>query len=144
MRPLTRVMDRNSTERAHTVLPGQITKPTHHVQPGRFDNFGENVVACPADGGADGKIYYWENVTSTIAAPLTNAPISNQGVLVTDERFVMAFGAGGNARKVQWSDQENPTVWAPVVANAAGSFELASEGKIRAGGCSQRPNSNLD
>ena len=98
-----------------------------------IDNFGENVVACPADGGADGKIYYWENVTSTIAAALTNAPISNQGVLVTDERFVMAFGAGGNARKVQWSDQENPTVWAPVVANAAGSFELASEGKIRAG-----------
>ena len=95
-----------------------------------IDNFGQNTVACPT---SDGKIYYWQNDPNTIAAVLTNAPTSNQGVLVTDERYVMAYGAGGNARKIQFSDQENPTTWTPAATNTAGSFELASEGKIQTG-----------
>ncbi len=95
-----------------------------------IDNFGQNVVACPT---SDGKVYYWENDTTVVAATLTNAPTDNQGVLVTDERYVMCYGADGNARKIQWSDQEAPTVWTPASTNSAGSFELASEGKIRAG-----------
>ena len=68
-----------------------------------------------------------------MAATLTNAPTDNQGVLVTDERYIMCYGADANARKIQWSDQEAPTVWNPASTNSAGSFELASEGKIRAG-----------
>ena len=98
-----------------------------------IDNFGENVVACFTGGGADGKIYYWQNDPATIAAVLTNAPTNNKAVLVTDERFVMALGADSNARKVQFSDQSAPTVWTPSATNAAGSFELASEGQIQAG-----------
>ena len=98
-----------------------------------IDNFGENVVACFTGGGADGKIYYWQNDPATVAAVLTNAPTNNKAVLVTDERFVMALGADSNARKVQFSDQSAPTVWTPSATNAAGSFELASEGQIQAG-----------
>ena len=98
-----------------------------------IDNFGENVVACFTGGGADGKIYYWQNDVTTVAAVLTNAPTNNKAVLVTDERFVMALGADSNARKVQFSDQSAPTVWTPSATNAAGSFELASEGQIQAG-----------
>ena len=98
-----------------------------------LDNFGENVVACFAGGTSDGKIYYWQNDPNTIAAVLTNAPTNNQSVVVTDERYVMCLGAGGVARKVQWSDQAAPTVWTPAATNNAGSFELASEGKIQTG-----------
>lgn len=95
-----------------------------------IDNFGANIVACPT---SDGKVYYWENDTSVIASVLTNAPTGNQGVLVTDERFVMCFGSSSTARKVQWSSQEAPTVWTPASTNSAGSLEIASDGKIRAG-----------
>ena len=95
-----------------------------------IDNFGEDAV-CSAT--TDGKIYIWENNPSAIATVLTNAPTSNQGVLVTDERFVMCLGAGGNPRKVQWSSQEAATVWTPASTNSAGSLEVASDGKIRAG-----------
>ena len=95
-----------------------------------IDNFGENTVAANT---TDGKIYYWQNNVATIAAQLTNAPTSNQAVLVTDERFIMCLGAGGTTRKVQWCSQEDPTVWTPATTNSAGSIELASDGQIRAG-----------
>jgi hypothetical protein len=49
---------------------------------------------------------------------------------VTHERFLVALGAGGNGRKVQWSDQENNTLWSPAATNQAGSFDLTTEGII--------------
>jgi len=97
-----------------------------------IDNFGENAIATVTTPG-EGKIYYWENDTAVVAAALTNAPTGNQGALVTDERHILAYGAGGVPRKIQWSSQEAPTVWTPAPTNSAGSFELASEGKVRAG-----------
>ena len=69
-----------------------------------IDNFGENTIALNTTPG-EGKIYYWENDTSVIAAVLTNAPVDNQGALVTDERYIMAYGAGGIPRKIQWCSQ---------------------------------------
>lgn len=60
-------------------------------------------------------------------------------VLVTDERFVMAYGCNdyvGNGNTVQdpmfiaWSDQEQPQVWYPAVTNQAGSFRLTYGSKI--------------
>ena len=95
-----------------------------------IDNFGQNAVASNT---TDGKVYYWQNDVNTIAAQLANSPTSNQAVLVTDERFVMCLGAGGTTRKVQWSSQENPELWAPATTNSAGSIEIASDGQIRAG-----------
>lgn len=95
-----------------------------------IDNFGANTVASNT---TDGKIYYWQNDVAVVAAQLTNAPVNNQAVLVTDERHVMCLGAGGTTRKVQWSSQEAETVWTPAATNSAGSIELASDGQIRAG-----------
>jgi len=46
---------------------------------------------------------------------------------------VFALGAGGNARKVQWCDQENNTLWTPSITNQAGDIELESVGSIVAG-----------
>ena len=51
------------------------------------------MLACNED---DGKIYEWQLGTGTPAAVLSNAPTSNLGCVVTEERFLFALGAGGN------------------------------------------------
>lgn len=95
-----------------------------------LDTWGEYLLGC-SDG--DGKIYEWQLNTGTPAAAVTNAPTSNQAVSVTDERFVFALGAGGNPRKVQWSDQEANTTWTASATNQAGDLELATPGILMAG-----------
>jgi hypothetical protein len=95
-----------------------------------LDNWGEYLLAC---SNADGKIYEWGLNTANDGVALTNAPVSNKAVLVTAERFVFALGAGGNARKVQWSDQEDNTMWTPAITNQAGDIELETTGSIVAG-----------
>lgn len=45
----------------------------------------------------------------------------------------MALGAGGNPRKVQWSDQEDMTTWTPSQLNKAGSFLLQTVGTLKCG-----------
>jgi hypothetical protein len=82
-----------------------------------LDNWGEYLLAC---SNADGKIYEWDLNIANDGVALTNAPVSNKAVLVTAERFVFALGAGGNARKVAWSDQEDNTTWTPASNNQAG------------------------
>ena len=69
----------------------------------------------------------------TVATPLTNAPINNKGIVVTEERFIFALGAGGNSRKVQWCDKENNTQWTPLATNEAGDIELATAGQLMCG-----------
>ena len=86
-----------------------------------LDNWGEYLLAC---SNADGKIYEWDLNIANDGVALTNAPVSNKAVLVTAERFVFALGAGGNARKVAWSDQEDNTTWTPSITNQAGDIEL--------------------
>ena len=97
-----------------------------------MDTWGEYLVAC---SNADGKLYEWQLgfTTPTIAAAITNAPTSNKALLVTAERILMALGAGGNPRKVQWCDQENNTLWTPAGDNLAGDYELATPGTLIAG-----------
>jgi len=95
-----------------------------------LDNWGEYLLACSS---ADGKIYEWQLNTGSDGVALANAPVSNKAVLVTAERFVFALGAGGNARKVQWCDQEDNTLWTPAITNQAGDIELESVGSIVAG-----------
>ena len=92
--------------------------------------WGEYLVACNRD---DGKIYEWQLNASAVAAVLSNAPTNNQSIVVTEERFLLALGAGGNSRKVQWCDRENNTVWTPSATNEAGDLTLQTAGKIMAG-----------
>lgn len=65
-----------------------------------------------------------------VAEVIANAPVDNLGMVVTEERFVVALGAGGNPRKVQWCDRENRTVWTPSSTNEAGDIELQTTGQI--------------
>ena len=102
-----------------------------------FDLWGDNLVGMST---ADGKIYTWDPTTtaatSNDAAVVTHAPINNLAILVSKQRHLFAFGAGGDVKKILWSDAENITSaahWAPSATNQAGSFEIDTAGSIRAG-----------
>ena len=57
---------------------------------------------------------------------MLNAPVGNRGVIVTDQRQVVLYGAGGDPRRVAWSDQEDMTVWTADVTNLAGDKQLVT------------------
>jgi hypothetical protein len=95
-----------------------------------LDTWGENLVACSV---ADGDLYEWTLSTGTPAATISNAPTGNLGLMVTEERFLFALGAGGDPRKVQWSDREDNTTWTPSDTNEAGDILLQTPGQIMAG-----------
>ena len=95
-----------------------------------LDTWGEYLIACNED---DGKIYEWQLNTAAPAAAVSNAPVSNSGIVVTEERFLFALGAGGNPRLVQWSDREDNTTWTPAATNEAGDLELNTSGSIMKG-----------
>ena len=64
-----------------------------------------------------------------VLEPVANAPINNKGIVVTEERFLMCIGAGGNSRKIAWSDKEDFNTWVAAPINEAGDIELASSGQ---------------
>lgn len=95
-----------------------------------LDTWGQYLVACSVD---DGKLYEWQLGTGTPAAAITNAPTGNLGLVVTEERFIFALGAGGDPRKIAWCDFEDNTVWAAASTNQAGDHTLQTSGRIMAG-----------
>jgi hypothetical protein len=95
-----------------------------------MDTWGEYLLACSS---ADGRLLEWQLNTAVKAAPLSGAPTSCRALVVTDERFVFALAAGGNPRKVQWSDQENNASWTPLATNQAGDIELQTHGQLMCG-----------
>ncbi len=95
-----------------------------------LDNWGENLVACSL---ADGRLLEWDLNVANNATAISGAPIDNMSLVVTNERFLFALGAGGNPRKVQWSDREDNTTWTPLATNEAGDIELQTNGQIMLG-----------
>lgn len=95
-----------------------------------LDNWGEYLVACHYD---DGRLLEWQLDTAANAAPISNAPTDNLGLVVTEERFIFALGAGGNPRSVAWCDFEDNTIWTASTTNQAGSQELQTSGQIMQG-----------
>jgi hypothetical protein len=106
-----------------------------------FDMWGEILIGC---SDSDGRIWYWDpSATDPLLteAALVNtfAPTANTSILVSKERHLIAFGAAGNPKKIQWSTSEdfstatNSTnnAWYPQVTNSAGSFEIDTTGKIK-------------
>ena len=107
-----------------------------------FDMWGEDLIAC---SDSDGRIWDWKpsaaDPLNTKAALVntTYAPTQNTCILVSKERHLIAFGAGGNPKKVHWSTSENyetttsVTVnsWTAAATNDSGSFEIDTTGKIR-------------
>lgn len=102
-----------------TLLAVSVTPP----RTWSIDNYGEDLIAVASD---DQTIWYWDSsggYTSNPATALANAPTA-QGALVTDSRHIMAFGAGGDALRIEWCDQEDITSWTPAATNTAGGFNL--------------------
>lgn len=95
-----------------------------------FDSWGENLIGVNA---RDGRIFEWDLDVNKVAAPITNAPTQCTALVVTEQRILFALGAGGNPRKVQWSDQENNTEWTPAATTLAGDIELQTRGNILQG-----------
>ncbi|PGH59464.1 hypothetical protein CRT60_00330 [Azospirillum palustre] len=95
-----------------------------------MDNWGQNLVSCPHGGG----LYEWALNTSSPAALITNAPASAQGLFVTPERILVAYGAhDGTAVDpllLKWSDQENNTVWTSSATTQAGDYRLSAGSRI--------------
>ena len=96
-----------------------------------FDNWGEHLIFCFA---GDGKIYQWRpdagsGSPDTIATQITNSPTGCQSIIVTNERHLVAIGAGGDPRKISWSDREDNTNWTSTARNTAGDLQIATGGK---------------
>jgi hypothetical protein len=92
-----------------------------------FDTWGEYLVGCYT---ADGRLLEWQLNTANDFAVITNAPTQCRGVLVTSERMLLALGAGGDPRKLQWSTTEDNTTWTPSASNTAGDLLLTTQGGI--------------
>ena len=111
-------------------LPAEDTGSILPATTWSLENWGEYLLANTSD---DGKIYQWQLNAATPAAVLSNAPTNCSGMMVTEERFVFAFGAGGNPRKVAWSDREDNNTWTPAATNEAGDIEIQTNGTILKG-----------
>ena len=101
-----------------------------------LDNFGEDLVACPA-GGA---IYYWQPNGQLQTAQIVggNAPLVNSGIFVAmPERQIVAYGSSFTLSPdpllVRWCDIENFSSWNATPTNQAGSYRIPTGSKIVAG-----------
>ena len=111
-------------------LPSEDTGSILRATTWCLENWGEYLLAMTPD---DGKIYEWQLNAATPAAVLSNAPINCSGMMVTEERFVFAFGAGGDPRTVAWSDREDNNTWTPDATNEAGDIQIQTNGVILKG-----------
>ena len=124
--------------------PGGITTTTQ-IRIWTHDNFGENLIINPRDGG----VYYWSKgsglstraVEISTLAGATSAPQVAKQVLVSDaDRHVIAFGCDaigssssdpqGNGVQdpllIRFSSQENAVDWYPSDSNTAGDLIIGS------------------
>lgn len=97
-----------------------------------LDNFGERLVACAPNPAGSGQIYEWalDYTSPTAAVLIPEAPISCAGIAVSEQRHLLAFGAGGNKRLVKWCDSENYHQWTADATNEAGDFEFQTVGSF--------------
>ena len=123
-----------------------VTVPGAQIRFWSHDNFGEDIIMNPRDGG----IYYWDktnglgnravelSATSTYSGE-TSVPTIAKQVLVSDQdRHVIVFGCdglGANSSATQgngvqdpllirFSSQENPVDFFPTATNTAGDLRL--------------------
>ena len=95
-----------------------------------FAAFGQDLLGVCS---SDGRLLHMTTATGAAAqmdVP-SNAPISNTAVVVTAERSAMLLGAGGNKRRVAWSDFENYNGWTfNVSTGQAGYIDLEATSPI--------------
>jgi hypothetical protein len=90
-----------------------------------LDTFGQDLLVVPTQ---DGRLFRWTPLTPTVLpVVVAGAPDQNRGVIVTDQRHVVLLAAGGDPRKIAWSDQEDPSTWLADVTNLAGDKMLVTQ-----------------
>lgn len=95
-----------------------------------LDTFGQYLIACST---GDGRVLEWQLDTLAKAAPVANAPTGCGAIVVTEERSILALGAGGDPRRVEWCDLEDNTLWTAASTNLAGGQTLQISGSIMCG-----------
>ena len=114
-----------------------VSGTTREIRTWSHDNFGEDLIINPRDGG----IFLWDKTTglSTRAVEIgtisgaENTPTVAKQVLVSDiDRHVLCFGTNTYGTDVQdplmirWSNQESVINWTISSATTAGSIRLGS------------------
>lgn len=98
-----------------------------------LDNFGDVLLAVQDSTGDLFAVADPQDSSTT--AVVANAPDNIGSMVVTDERFVMVLLGGGKTgrgepAKVQWSDRESYTTWAPTATNEAGDYTIQTSGRL--------------
>ena len=121
------------------ITPGTQTGTPISATNWTIDNWGQDVVACPAGGG----IYYWNPTGgfSTLVNILT-APVFNEGIFVSmPQQILVAYGSTvaenigvqQDPLLVAWSDIGDFAAWTPLTTNQAGSYRIPTGSKIVGG-----------
>lgn len=93
-----------------------------------LSNYGESLIANAREQG----IYQWNNITSTPAVLVANAPVRVNYAIAVPQRQVIAFGCNEessgtyNPMCIRGSDIEDITVWTSATDNNAFEFILDS------------------
>lgn len=102
-----------------------------------LDTWGESLMANPRGE----TIYWWQNDTGVVAAPLSGAPASVGFMLVNEQRQVMAFNCNEevsgavNPLCIRFTDPEDPEAWTTTPSNNAGEVILKGGGRIVGARC---------
>jgi hypothetical protein len=123
-----------------------ITVPGAQIRLWSHDNFGEDLIINPRDGG----LYYWDRSLglggkaielsqSGLSGTRTSVPQIAKQIIVSDsDRHIIAFGCDGlgttagatqgsgvqDPLLIRFSSQENPVDWFPTTTNTAGDLRL--------------------
>ena len=123
-----------------------ITVPGAQIRLWSHDNFGEDLLINPRDGG----LFYWDrtnglssraielSATSTFSGETSVPQICKQIIVSDSDRHVIAFGCDGlgvsstttqgngvqDPLLIRFSSQENPVDWFPTTTNTAGDIRL--------------------
>jgi hypothetical protein len=102
-------------------------QPVHHAW--SFANWGEDLLVVAS---SDGRLFQHPAATpGAVMTVVSGAPISNRGVLVTNERHAMLLQPGGEARSIGWCSRENLNDWDfASLTNTAGILPLHAESPL--------------
>ena len=121
------------------ITPGTQTGTPISATNWTIDNWGQDVVACPAGGG----IYYWNPTGGfTTLVNILTAPAFNEGIFVSmPQQILVAYGSTvaqnigvqQDPLLVAWSDIGDFEAWTPLTTNQAGSYRIPTGSKIVGG-----------
>lgn len=116
--------------------PGQQVGSAITATDWSLDNWGSDLIACPANGG----LYSWTPTGGNLNCQLIdNSPFFNGGCFVAmPAQILVAWGSTTNQTVgvdqdpllVKWSDQLDYTNWTPSTTSQAGSFRIPTGSKI--------------